>query len=118
MMQSIQSSLKKWMNENEDFQRRYNELKQKLLNDPHVISFLQAHPELTEHDIERNLNKLYEYTTQSIECNKCQSYDQCQNILKGYTPLLNVQNKDIHLSYQKCQNRLNFEQQKRERRLI
>lgn len=118
MMRPIQTSLKKWIKENEGFQQRYAELKQSLLTDPHIAAFIKKHPELTDEHIEKHLNKLYEYKSQSKQCHKCRSYDNCQNMLKGYSPILSVENNDIHISYEKCKNRIKAEQRKHERRLI
>lgn len=117
-MQPIQSSLKRWIKENEGFQQRHSQMKEELLNDKDILLFLKNHPELSEHEIDKRLNKLYEYKTQSKQCEECQSLPQCRNMLKGYSPVLSVENNEIHLSYEKCKNHLNYERRKQARKLI
>src|SRR5690625_575589 len=117
-MKPVQSSLKKWMQENENFKERHLQMKEETLNDPKIQRFLSAHPNLSEQEIDVNLNKLYEYKTQSIQCSRCSSLDSCKNVLKGYTPILYVENDKIHLAYEKCQNRLVYEQDQEKHDLI
>src|SRR5690625_544626 len=117
-MKPVQSSLKKWMQENENFKERHLQMKQETLNDPRVQSFLSSHPNLSEREIDVNLNKLYEYKTQSKQCSHCNSLNGCQNVLKGYTPILYVENDKIHLAYEKCQSRLNYEKHQEQHDLI
>lgn len=102
------------MNENINFKKKHTEIKNEILNDPEINDILSKHPQLSNQEIEKNLNNLYEYKIQSKQCNNCASLDQCKNILKGYSPVLQVENNEIHLSYEKCQLRLNFEKEKKQ----
>jgi len=117
-MKPVQSSLKKWMQENENFKERHLQMKQETLNDPRVQSFLSSHPNLSEREIDVNLNKLYEYKTQSKQCSHCNSLGGCQNVLKGYTPILYAENEKIHLAYEKCHSRLEYEKHQEQHDLI
>lgn len=117
-MKPIQSSLKKWMQENENFKERHMKIKQEVLNDPSIKKFIEAHPELTEDQIERNLIQLFEYKNQSIQCEHCSSLGSCKNVLKGYSPILNLENGEIHLSYEKCHNAIVQEEQSSQQDLI
>ncbi|HLR52284.1 MAG TPA: primosomal protein DnaI [Candidatus Avamphibacillus sp.] len=117
-MKPIKSSLKRWMQENKNFQENYTRIKKEVLNHPEIKEFLSNHQELTEKDIEKNLIKLYEYISQSKRCNQCQSFAECKNILQGYTPVLQVENKEIHLFYEKCPNRLMYEKETSKQKLI
>lgn len=117
-MKPIQSSLKRWMKNNENFQANYEQVKQDVLNHPEIKAFLSQHPDLTEKEIEKNLIKLYEYTTQSRQCHLCSCFEKCKNMLQGYTPVLEVRNKEIHIMYEKCPNRLMYEKEKEQRDLI
>jgi primosomal protein DnaI len=117
-MKPVQSSLKKWMQENENFKERHLQMKQEILNDPEIQEFLSLHPDLSQREIDVNLNKLYEYKTQSKQCSNCRSIEGCQNVLKGYTPILYVEKDKIHLSYEKCQTRLNYEKHREQHDLI
>lgn len=117
-MKPVQSSLRQWIEQNKNFKERHSQMKQEVLNDPEISEFLSNHPQLSEQEIERSLVKLYEYKTQSKCCENCSSLKQCKNILNGYTPILYVDNNEIHLSYEKCHLRINYEKMKQESDLI
>lgn len=117
-MKPVQSSLRKWMEENENFKERHLKMKREILNDPEIRRFLSSHPELTKEEININLNTLYEYKTQSKQCSHCTSLDACRNVLKGYTPILHVENNKIHLSYEKCKTTLDYDRRSVQQDLI
>src|SRR5699024_5048484 len=117
-MKPIQTSLKKWMNENKKFKEKHLEMKRAVLNDPKVMEFLAASPTLSQDTIEKSLIQLYEYKTQSKQCADCSDFNHCKNILQGYSPLLEVVDGEIHLSYEKCQDRLIYENKKDQQDLI
>jgi len=117
-MKPIQSSLKKWMENNNTFRQRHEAMKQDILKHPEIKRFLEKHPEITDEQIEKRLNKLYEYATQSIRCDKCTSYETCQNMIQGYYPTLSYVNNEIHIAYEKCANNKLYEQQSAEENLI
>lgn len=117
-MKPIQHSLQKWIQNNESFQERHNAMKREITSHPLVRSFLQAHEEITDEQIDRNLNKLYEYITQSHQCDRCTSVETCKNMLQGYSPILEYKNEEIHISYEKCRNRLAEEAQTEQSDLI
>ena len=117
-MKSIQTSLQRWINENERFKERHEQMKKEILAHPEIKKFLQNHPEITEVEINKRLNKLYEYTTQSIQCDRCENYDSCINIVKGYSPILQFVHGEIHLSYEKCKNHLIEEKREQKENLI
>lgn len=117
-MKPVQSNLQKWMQQNGNFQENYQKIKNEILNDPEIKEFLSLHPELTNREIEKSLTKLYEYKTQSKQCDNCLGYDSCKNMLQGYSPILRVENNEIHLSYEKCHSRLLFEKEQEQKKLI
>lgn len=117
-MKSIQTSLQRWINENEQFKQRHEQMKREILNHPDIKKFLDEHPEITDVEIDKRLNKLYEYTTQSIQCDRCENYHSCMNIVKGYSPILQFVHGEIHLSYEKCQNHLMEEKRQEKQQLI
>lgn len=117
-MKPVQSSLKKWMQENKGFKEQYAQMKQEIMNDPQIESFLAMHPQLTDRVIEKNLMKLYEFKEQSKQCNKCQSLKTCVNMLKGYSPILNVDQNEIHLSYEKCHSQIDYDKTRAQQKLI
>lgn len=117
-MEPVQFSLKKWMQENDDFQENYLKIKREVLSDPEIKEFISLNPQLTRQEIEKNLIKLYEYKTQSKQCHKCTSLDGCMNILPGYSPILHTDNGEIRLAYEKCHQHVTFEKQKMQQNLI
>ncbi|WP_072891989.1 primosomal protein DnaI [Ornithinibacillus halophilus] len=117
-MKPVQSELKKWMEQNKNFQENYNKIKNEVLSDPEIKEFLSLHPELSQRDIEKSLIKLYEYKNQSKQCDQCGSLENCKNMLPGYSPILTVQNNEIHLSYEKCRTRIMHEKEQEQQKLI
>lgn len=117
-MEPIQSTLKKWMREKEGFGENFVRIRKEVIEDPEIKDFLDLHPELTRQDIDKNLIRLYEYQTQSKQCNKCASLDCCKNMLKGYSPILRVSGNEIFIAYEKCHQHIHDEQQKEQQRLV
>ncbi|MDY0396950.1 primosomal protein DnaI [Virgibacillus halophilus] len=117
-MEPLQSTLKKWLENNKNFQEQYEHIKMEVLNDPDLKVFLQQHPELSQKEIDKNLIKLYEYKTQSKQCSSCESFEKCKNIVKGYSPILQVTEGEIHLSYEKCHLRRMHEKEQKQRQLV
>lgn len=117
-MKPIQSSLKRWIEQNDSFKERYEAMKQETLAHPHIQQFLKQHPEITEVEIDKRLNKLYEYTTQSIRCDRCANFESCHNIVQGYSPTLSYVNNEIHVAYEKCPNHIIYEQRVEDDQLI
>ncbi|MCP8617079.1 primosomal protein DnaI [Salirhabdus salicampi] len=117
-MESIQSTLKKWMKENRNFQQAYKELKEQIMNSRDVQAFIAEHPELQTTDIERQLMKLYEYDNQSKQCEKCPSLSECCNIIPGYAPKLSVQNRQIRIAYDRCPQKIKQDEQNRKKSFV
>lgn len=117
-MEPVQSELKKWMQENNNFQENYKKIKSEILNDSEIKEFLSNYPQLPQKEIEKNLIKLYEYKTQSKQCDRCSSLNDCKNMLPGYSPVLHVDNNEIHLSYEKCHTLIAYEKQRKQEKLI
>lgn len=117
-MEPVNYSLQKWILMNKDFQKKHTQMKQSILNDPSVQSFLLNHPNISESVIDKNLVKLYEYLTQSKQCDNCTSLSACKNILPGYSPVLQEEQNDIHLSYEKCRLKLLDEKEKGQKSLM
>ncbi|MUK86891.1 primosomal protein DnaI [Ornithinibacillus sp. L9] len=117
-MKPVQSTLKKWMQENSNFKENYTKIKNEVLSDPEIKEFLEQHPQIPQTEIDKKLIKLYEYKSQSKQCDQCSSIHSCQNMLKGYTPVLHVDNNEIHLSYEKCHSRIVYEKEQKQQSLI
>src|SRR5699024_7940888 len=104
--------------ENEDFKSRHLKLKQEVLSHPEIDQFLKKHPEITDEEIDKRLNKLNKFNTQSDQCADCASFNMCKNILQGYSPILRFENDEIHVAYEKCENRIKYESMQQEQKLI
>ncbi|GLO66818.1 MULTISPECIES: primosomal protein DnaI [Oceanobacillus] len=117
-MKPIQSELKAWMKKNENFQTSYQNIRKEVLDDPSIKHFLTSHPELTSEIIDKHLIKLYEYKSQSKQCDRCKSLGGCQNMIQGYSPVLEADKNEIRLSYEKCHKKLEEEQNEQQQKLI
>jgi primosomal protein DnaI len=117
-MKPVQTTLKKWMERNGNFQENYLKIRNEVLQDPEIKEFLSLHPDLPKQEVEKSLIKLYEYKSQSKQCDHCASFGSCKNMLQGYSPILRVENNEIHLSYEKCHSRLMFEKEEQQHKLI
>lgn len=117
-MKPLQTSLQKLMKEDKQFKHRHEMMKRQILTHPTIVNFLEQHPGISDATIEKRLNRLYEYMSQSINCNHCKDYHSCKNIVQGYTPKLQYINGDIHLSYEKCQHLLRLEKVVEKQKLI
>ncbi|WP_066194681.1 primosomal protein DnaI [Gracilibacillus timonensis] len=117
-MEPIQSAMKKWMNSNKKMQEQFVAQRNQVINDPEIKRRLSEHVELDEQDINRHLMKLYEYQQASKDCHDCPHLEGCINILKGYTPHLDINGKDISLRYEKCPNKLHEEEQVQKESLV
>jgi primosomal protein DnaI len=114
----IQSNLKSWLSRSESFKENFLKMRKEVLADPEIKEFLSYHPELTDNEIEKGLIKLYEYSSQSKQCANCDSFSNCQNMLQGYSPILQVVNKEIHIRYEKCHSRIMHEKEQEQNQLI
>jgi primosomal protein DnaI len=116
-MESINKTLAKMMNVPK-FKERYEALKDEVLNEPYVRSFIAANPELTEKDIEKSLPKLFEYMSQARDCNKCGSLEQCHNMMQGYHPVLIKKRNFIDIQYEPCNLKIKADAKKKHAELI
>jgi primosomal protein DnaI len=104
---------------NENFQKRYEEQRKQVLEHPDIHAFLTEHQnELSQTTIEKSMSKLYEYTQQSKECNRCESLDGCINFMKGYHPDLVLVRNSIDVVYKRCPRKVMADEQKKNQKLI
>lgn len=117
-MKSINDTLKRLAGK-EDFQKRYERQRRETLNHPDIKAFLRSHEdELTDSMIEKSMVKLYEYSNQSKECNKCPSLDGCVNFMKGYHPKIVIERGGIDLHYDKCPRKVMYDEKRKNEKLI
>ncbi|SES07921.1 primosomal protein DnaI [Gracilibacillus ureilyticus] len=117
-MEPIQSAMKRWMNSNKKIEQTYQAISEEVLNDPKIQAILSEHIELDEKDINRNLMKLYEYHQASKDCENCPNLAGCVNILKGYTPHVELEGKEISLRYERCSNKVQDDLRKEKESLV
>ncbi|GAA0483967.1 primosomal protein DnaI [Salinibacillus aidingensis] len=117
-MESIQSALRRWMSESNSFQESYEKMKSEILQAPEIKQFLDENQHLTRSDIERQLIKLYEYTSQSKDCEKCSSLNECCNIVRGYAPKISTEGNQIKLTYEKCSRKMQQDEQLRKKSFV
>ena len=117
-MKNIQNTLNQLGNR-ENFQKRWDEMRNSVLKDPDVRQFINEHSsDLTSDMIEKSMNKLYEFSTQTKTCDHCPSLSECKNLLSGHVPHLFIQGKRIDVSYEPCYKKRMQEEKNRLRKLI
>ncbi|CAH2716117.1 Primosomal protein DnaI [Neobacillus rhizosphaerae] len=104
---------------NENFQKRYEQQRQQVLQHPDIKAFLaQYQNEITQDMIEKSMSKLYEYTNQSKDCDRCESLEKCINFMKGYHPELVVTRNSIDVVYKRCSRKMMMDEKKKNEKLI
>lgn len=100
-MERINETLKRVITP--EFTSRLDELQQEVLEDPGIQGFIEENSEdISKQVISRSLSKLYEYKSQSHDCNDCPSLEQCANFMKGYEPKLVLDRNLIDVEYVRC----------------
>lgn len=104
-MEPIRNTLKRIVNA-PTFAERYSEMRTEILDHPGVQTFLEEHAdEVDKGMVDRGMGKLYEYTTQSHDCNQCDSLESCANMMKGYEPKLVIDRGSIGVDYVMCKRK-------------
>ncbi|MFJ5717278.1 primosomal protein DnaI [Neobacillus sp. NPDC093127] len=117
-MEKINKTLQR-LASNENFQKRYQQQRQQVLQHPDIKAFLAAHQDgITQEMIEKSMSKLFEYTNQSKECNRCESLDKCINFMKGYHPELVFTRNSIDVVYKRCPRKVMADEKKKNEKLI
>ncbi|PRO64303.1 primosomal protein DnaI [Alkalicoccus urumqiensis] len=98
-MDPIERSLRRF--ERGGLQERFDKLKQEVLSDPDIKSFLQKEEVSPDH-IDSAMSDLYHYRQQWQNCSRCPGLENCPNVMKGYQPELQVQHGSINLTYHPC----------------
>ncbi|WML45617.1 primosomal protein DnaI [Neobacillus sp. PS3-40] len=117
-MERINQTLKR-LASNENFQKRYMEMRKEVLQHPDIKAFLAEHQgEVNQEMIERSMAKLLEYTSQGKDCSQCPSVEGCVNIIKGYQPKLVITRNSIDIQYERCQKKILDDEKRKNERLI
>jgi primosomal protein DnaI len=117
-LQNINETLKKLAN-NQNFQERYETLKRQVMQDQHIKQFLDENADyITREMLDGSMSKLYEFSTQSKDCDKCESLAACKNMIKGYEPQLFIKGNYIDVKYDRCKKKVMYDEQQKNARLI
>ncbi|WP_110927183.1 primosomal protein DnaI [Bacillus massiliglaciei] len=117
-MKRINSALDK-LNNNHDFQNRYERLKQEIFQDEEIREFLNEHSSaITKEMVDKSMGKLYEFTTQSKKCADCPSLNGCINMMQGYYPRLVIQGQALDLHYEVCPRKMADDEKRKREKLI
>lgn len=117
-MEKINQTLKR-LSLNENFQKRYEHMKQEIFKDPYITDFLNRNREvLTNEIIDRNMAKLFEFSSQTKECESCIDLANCKNMMKGFQPELIINRQSIDLEYHRCPRKISFDDRQRNEKLI
>lgn len=117
-MERINDTLKK-LSASSNFQERYERQKRQVMQHPDIREFIIKHSDiLTSQMIERNLSKLYEYSTQCTECSECPSLEGCKNIMQGYQPQLVLVRGSIEIHYDRCPRKVMSDERRKSEKLI
>ncbi|WP_108671244.1 primosomal protein DnaI [Peribacillus acanthi] len=117
-MEKITKRLSKLTNTSQ-FNERYESIRNEVLNDPDIAVFLNKHStSVTKEMVDKSLVKLYEFSTQSKNCEKCPSLEGCVNMMEGYHPELIIQRNRIDLQYDRCPRKMAADDRKRHESFI
>lgn len=116
-MDSIDASLHHFMNKKE-WQERFEKVKKEVLMDKRIQSFLKEHPAWNEDTLDHDLMKLYEYKKERENCDFCPGLKRCPNMMKGYQPVIAVENDQLLIRYQSCTLKRQEEERKKQQSLM
>ncbi|MGJ9382421.1 primosomal protein DnaI [Salipaludibacillus sp. CF4.18] len=111
-MDSIEQSIKQFSGGR--FEKRFEQLKKNTLQNHRIKLFLDKNPEMTNENIEKGINELYQFTQQWNNCDQCPGLDACPNLIQGFQPDLNVYRGEIQNQYKPCSLKKKDEERKRQ----
>ncbi|MFD2681546.1 primosomal protein DnaI [Bacillus seohaeanensis] len=117
-MERINDTLKKLATSG-SFKERYEQTKRDILQNEEVKAFIDQHQgTVTRSMIDGSIMKLYEYISQSKQCNDCPSLGECKNMMKGYDPHLVIKGNSIDIEYHQCPRKVMEDERARSQKLI
>ncbi|WP_059171366.1 primosomal protein DnaI [Bacillus sp. FJAT-27445] len=117
-MERINQTLKR-LASNENFMKRYEQMKSDIMADQDVRSFLQANKDsVTDSMVEKSMVKLFEFINQSKRCEGCPSLGECKNLMPGYHPELVLQRNSIDVEYDRCPRKVMEDERRKNEKLI
>lgn len=88
-------------------------MKAEILQNKRVQSFLQVNSTMTNEQVERGMNELFQYKSQWDNCDQCPGLDQCPNLIQGHQPELNIYHSDLQITYNACPLKRKDDERKR-----
>lgn len=117
-MEQINKTLSKLSNSS-SFRQNYEDLKSEVMSNPDIRAFIEANKDdITTSIIEKNMMKLYEYTTQTQNCADCPNLDGCVNMMQGYEPILVLNKTMVELRYRPCPTKVIQDERRKTEKLI
>jgi primosomal protein DnaI len=89
-MESIADILKSMPKSGRLFES-YRQIRETLEHDPLIEKLKAKHPELDDHAIKLNMNRLYQYVTEHHTCSQCPGLEQCPNDYAGHYTRLRIE---------------------------
>jgi len=112
-MEPIRETLKRVVKA-PSFAERYEAMRQEVSENSGVQRFLAEHSnEVDKVMVDRSLGKLYEYTSQSHQCEGCPGLDGCVNMMKGFEPNLILTRGMIDVDYIRCPSKVIEDERKK-----
>jgi primosomal protein DnaI len=117
-LERINETLKR-LASSENFQKRYEKMRNDTLRDPEIRDFITEHRDvITQEMVDKSLSKLYEFKEQSKNCDRCPSLEGCINMMKGYHPELVLTRNSIDLIYERCPRKVMDDEKRKNEKLI
>ncbi|MDQ0255064.1 primosomal protein DnaI [Evansella vedderi] len=114
-MESIERALRSFQDTR--LGNRFEQLSKDILANPRIQRFIGEYS-ITNEQVQRGLNDLFQYKKQWENCDNCPGLQACPNLMKGYQPRLSLYRQDIHLEYQKCSLKRKEDDRKKQASLI
>lgn len=89
-MESLGDILKEWPS-GKNMAQLAKQKQDELMKDPLVIALREKYPELSDHSIKINLNRVHQYVTEYRSCSNCPGLDACPNDFPGHYTMLSVE---------------------------
>ncbi|CAM3921700.1 primosomal protein DnaI [Lederbergia lenta] len=117
-MERINKTLNK-LSGSSTFRQNYERLKSEVLSNLEVQAFIKENQEeITNSIIEKNMMKLYEYTTQTKKCADCPNLNGCVNMMQGYEPVLVLNKEMVEVHYRPCPTKITHDERRKNEKLI
>nr|WP_249316892.1 primosomal protein DnaI [Bacillus sp. FJAT-50079] len=101
------------------FKESYEQLKAEVLSNRDIRAFIEeSKGQITSSIIEKNMMKLYEYTTQTRKCEDCPNLEGCINMMSGYEPVLVLHKEVIEVHYRPCPSKIVHDERRKTEKLI